>query len=254
MKKSGILLIAHGSRDITWVTYIEDAVRGLSLEQPMEISFLELVPGRSIAEGIMRLEEVGVRKIIVIPMFMTMGSTHLDEIQYMLGIRLKPTVETDLTPIPHSSKIVWCSPLEDDRIVKEILAERITCLSRSPIDEWLLLIGHGSEVQGFGEKWESLLQRLCHSLKSKFGFKGASYATLHPDTIRSTSLELMKGNRVITVPVFLSEGYFTQSLIPRKLVGNIYDGKTLLPHPLITVWIQEKMRKALTDSRNYYTL
>jgi sirohydrochlorin cobaltochelatase len=253
MVSPGILLIAHGSRNREWVAYIEQAVKAVNTNLPIQISFLELVEGKCIAAGIRALEEQGVKTIIVVPLFITMGSTHLNEIQYALGVIPRPSIETDLTPIPHSSEIIWCSPLEDHLVVKEILSERIDSLSQCAKNEWLLLIGHGSEESGFHERWETLLTELAVFFKEKFGFLGSTHATLHPDNIHARSLEL--GDvPVITIPVFLSGGYFTRTLIPRKLAGNIYDGTALLPHPLISKWIQETLERALTGEKEYYTL
>lgn len=248
MSKTGVLVIAHGSRDPQWIQWIEQAVEGTDIHLPIEIGFLEPVKHKSIKVGIHRLEQRGIQRIIVLPLFVTAGSTHITEIKYALGLIPKPTgIQMESVPVPRKSEIIWCSPLEDHRIVKDILADRVGELIQNPREELLFLIGHGSDKPGFHEHWENFLQNLSIHLKKRFGFKGVSYATLHPDTINKRAYALSKRNRLIVLPIFLSEGYFTKWVIPHKLkdLHCIYNGKAFLPHRLISKWIHESASKCI---------
>lgn len=242
MTNVGALVIAHGSRNANWVKGIEEAVQKARFkipEMPMAIGFLELVPGKSIADGVYSLECHGVNRILIIPLFITMGSTHLEEIQYALGLLEQSRIPTELRPISSTAELAWCSPLEAHPIVLNILEERVQELSVIPEDEVLLLIGHGSKVAGFKEKWEELFQHIGQHLQTQLGLKGVSYATLKGNQVISRAKALALKNRLIVIPIFLSEGYFTHTVIPSKLKGIncAYNGKTYLPHPLITDWI-----------------
>lgn len=242
MTNIGVLVIAHGSRNTDWVKGIEEAARTAMSripEIPISVGYLELVPGKSIADGIDSLQRKGVDRILIIPLFITMGSTHLEEIQYALGLLEQSRIPTELRPIRPAAELIWCSPLEAHSFVLDVLGERVQEASTQPNEEVLLLIGHGSEVAGFKEKWEELLGFLGKHLRVRFGLKGFSYATLKGDQVRRRAKALARKNRLIVIPVFLSEGYFTEVVIPSKLeeINCTYLGRTYLPHPLISDWI-----------------
>lgn len=235
-------MIAHGSRNADWVKGIEEAVeksRSKMSDIPMSIGFLELVPDKSIADGIDSLQRMGVTRILIIPLFITMGSTHLEEIRYALGLQEQSRIPTDLKPIRPTAELVWCSPLEAHPLVVNLLKERVQALSTQPDEELLFLVGHGSEGIGFKEKWEELFQQLGFHLRNQIGLKGFSYAAIKGNRVVRRAKALARKNRLIVIPIFLSEGYFTQSVIPSKLEGIncTYHGQTYLPHPLISDWI-----------------
>lgn len=229
--KTGVLVIAHGSRSRRWVEEIEQIVAPITVDVPVELAFLELVKEKTIPQAVQRLVESGVRKIVVVPLFITAGSSHVTEIQQLLQ-SMEPVAEW-----------IWCSPLEDHPYVLEVLKERTQQLCQQPDQEILLLIGHGSDKPALQEQWEAFLKRTGKKLKDHFHFKAFNYATFYPDTIAQRSKAMSKKNRVITLPLFLSNGYFTQKKIPDKLIGEniIYTGQGYLPHPEISRWIHKNI-------------
>ncbi|MEW9668923.1 sirohydrochlorin chelatase [Ammoniphilus sp. 3BR4] len=248
---SGVLVISHGSRDQGWIDKIEQAVSDARLAIPVETVFLELVPGKTIEDGIRRLESQGLTQILAVPLFLTMGSTHLAEIQYALGLIPASPIPTDLCIIQSKAEIIWCAPLESHPYVQAILSERVKNLSQDPLQEGLLLIGHGSEIQGFHERWEALLTSLTESLQKQWAFSEIAYATFHPDNIQERAEKLAKKSRLIVLPFFLSEGYFTNLAIPSRLKGleYRYRGEGLLPHPYISVWLADMVRLYLPQEK-----
>jgi sirohydrochlorin ferrochelatase len=98
--KPGLLVISHGSREAGWVALVDDSVEAarvqLESSLPIEAAFLELVEGRLIQDGIDRLEEAGVTHLFALPLFVSSGSTHVDEIGWALGAYPKPRTETEL--------------------------------------------------------------------------------------------------------------------------------------------------------------
>jgi len=109
--KPGVLVISHGSPDLDWVAFVDEAVAGTVVELqgniPIVSSFLEIVEGRLIQDGIDQLEAWGVTDIIVIPLFVSSGSTHIDEISYALGMKSTPEKETDLEPFSLSARVFF---------------------------------------------------------------------------------------------------------------------------------------------------
>ncbi|MDQ0339991.1 sirohydrochlorin ferrochelatase [Caldalkalibacillus uzonensis] len=246
MPDTGVLVLAHGSRDNRWVAEIDRVVQALPLDAPVTVGFLEMVEERSITRGVQGLEKKGVRDIVALPLFVCSGSTHLDEIQYALGLKKAPAVETDLVPIPRWANINWLSPMDDHPVVARIITERITALSLFPPEEVVLLVAHGSDKPGFQEQWQRTLTSLSRSIQGACQFKRVEYATVHPYTIRPQAERLVQvSKRMIVIPLFISEGYYTKTYIPAQLSGldYVYDGRTYLPHPLVSRWMEEQIKQ-----------
>jgi sirohydrochlorin ferrochelatase len=112
-----------------------------------------------------------------------------------------------------------------------------------------LLVGHGNDTPVLHEEWEKAMKRLAGQVQQATGFAGVSHATFHPDNLRERAEALARDYRLLVVPLFLSEGYFTRKAIPSRLEGipYIYSGKTYLPHPLVSRWISTTVREALEE-------
>jgi sirohydrochlorin cobaltochelatase len=156
---AGVLVIAHGSRNPQWNHLVELVVGNIRSSLPVRVCYLDFVEGKQIEDRVRDLERLGLKRIIVIPLFITMGSTHLNEIQFALGLIQAPAIDKDIQPIKTHAEIVWCPPIEDHDFAYQIISERIMNLSRNPSEEVLLLVGHGSEQPQFYEKWEDLKGR-----------------------------------------------------------------------------------------------
>ncbi len=86
-EKYGILVIAHGSPGEDWCAPVRDAVAEVDIPYPVELGFLEFVPNETINNAVERLDNAGVTKIIAIPLFVSSHSSHIQEIEYVLGLR-----------------------------------------------------------------------------------------------------------------------------------------------------------------------
>jgi sirohydrochlorin ferrochelatase len=248
MRKYGVLVISHGSRDPDWVRLVDEAVAAVTVpeEMPVFSSYLELVEGRLIQDGIYNLESQGVTNIIVIPLFVSSGSTHIDEISYALGVIAVPKLETDLERFDIKSIIHFTSPIDDDPVIAEIIYEKLRELSVNPEREIILLVGHGSVEKGFHQQWRRGLEKLAERIKKLGGFGEADVAMLLPDQVKRKMAWWHKhkpDDSVIVAPLFLSEGYFTRKVIPARLEEYTYkyNGQALLPSPLITRWIERQI-------------
>lgn len=244
----GVLIIGHGSRNNKWVDLLDEVVHNIKTTIPITVGYLELVEGRSISDGVRELEGKGVQQIFAIPFFVCSGSTHLDEIQYLLGVIDEPSIDTDLRPmaLQAETEIVWCPAMDAHPYVIQLLAERIQALSNEPANESLFLVVHGSDKPYFKGVWEETINELLLKLNQQFPFFSVDYGTILPDTIEQRAIDLHSDQkRMIVIPVFLSEGYYTTKIIPNKLknIPHIYDGKTYLPHDLIQQWLQDQVNR-----------
>ncbi|BAU29829.1 sirohydrochlorin ferrochelatase [Aneurinibacillus soli] len=239
--KQGVVIIAHGSRRSEWNELVEKTATQLDSSVPIEVAFLGMVEGKSIADSIRKLEEKGVQRIVAIPLFISSGSTHLSEIRYMLGITDTCAVPTDLERITlrPGTTIIWAAPMDAHPCIRTLLRKRVCELSVRPEEEALLLVAHGSEEPGYQEQWEGLLQELAISLRDEVGLRAATYGTFHPDNVRQQAYRLAEKYQPLVIPLFLSSGYYTETAIPQRLAGIPvrYDGRAYLPDPNVTKWL-----------------
>ncbi|MCC2686596.1 MAG: hypothetical protein K0R75_3495, partial [Paenibacillaceae bacterium] len=225
MEQQAVLVIAHGSPHPAWMEMVEEAVRLANLPLPVRVAYLGGVEEQSIPRQLAALEQAGAERILAVPLFVSSGSGHIGEIREMLGVGSRPN--------GRKARIIWCEPLNDAPEVVRIVADRLTELSVAPERESLLLIGHGNGEAGLRGEWERVLRSVASQLQQEWRFKQAAYATLLPDTVAAEASRLAVAGRVLVVPMFLSEGYFTRTAIPQRLQGVPceYNGKTYLPHP-----------------------
>lgn len=243
MVKPGVLIISHGSPETAWIQLVDDAVKELKLppDIPVEASFLEAVAGRGIGDGISTLESKGVTDLIVVPLFVSSGSKHIDEISYALGLKREPELPTELVPFAINGRVHFGRPMDDDPHVAAMLWDKLKNLSRDPSREAIVLVGHGSGHNGFRQRWEQGISSLASRVQELAGAAAADYALLRPDMLREKVEYWNRQNcDVIVAPVFLSKGYFTKKVIPERLKGLTYrySGEALLPHPALVHWIR----------------
>lgn len=248
----GILVLGHGSRDAGWIANVDEAVGHAHFpgNVPVEVVFLEAGPGRSIQDGIDRLEARGVTDVLVIPLFVSSGSTHLDEIAYALGVKAEPLLETDMRPFRVRAKVHWGKPMDEEPDeLAAIIREKCRSLSVQPQQEVLLLVGHGSIYPGFYELWAQGLERVASVIRKLGEFGAVDTALLLPEQVHDTILKWYNQTdyNVIVVPLFLSSGYFTSQVIPKRLKNAVckYDGQALLPHPLISRWLERQVHRMM---------
>jgi len=261
--KAGILVISHGSREAAWVKLVDEAVAAAahavsrrhsgekSAELPVVSAYLEIVEGRLIQDGIDELEAEGVTELYVLPFFVSSGSTHVDDIAQAFGMPpVTPERPGELEPfrLATSTQVTFGHPISDDPGIAQLLLENIAELSSDPEREGLLLIAHGASEPVFYERWHGGLMQLAEQMRSIGGFAAADAALLRPDQAAERlqklahSLNEHEYGSIIVVPLFISEGYFTNTVIPSRLQGlnYRYNGRALLPHPRMVSWLSQQ--------------
>lgn len=205
---------------------------------------------RDIQSGIDALEAAGVTDLVVIPLFVSSGSTHIDELAYAFGLKVEPELPASfarpgrLGRLRLSARVHFGQPVDDDPVIASMLWDKLAGLSQAPEREAVIVVGHGSGYEGFRQRWEAGISRLAERLKAISGAAAADYALLRPDNLRSKVSYWQELNYdVLVAPLFLSEGYFTKQVIPGRLKGfkYRYSGEALLPHPALGHWISEQI-------------
>ncbi|SMO92333.1 sirohydrochlorin chelatase [Melghirimyces algeriensis] len=243
--KEGVLVLAHGSPNPEWNRLVENAVRQVKTKLPITVGYLESVTGQSISDGIYFLEKKGVERILTVPLFVSSGSTHLEEIQYALGIKRFSRIRTNLQRIRPQADIVWCKAMDAHPFMVRILEDRVRALLPNPEKENLLLVAHGSEKPGFRDVWEKGLQQLADHLHQRFPFQEVEISMLQVGDVREKAKTLSHLGRLLVLPVFLGRGYFTDVRIRQELEGvsGVSYGETYLPHPLVSRWVEEMVER-----------
>ncbi len=250
----GVLVISHGSRREDWVALVDEAVAsvGASLPVPVYSSFLEIVEDRLIQNGIDTLEALGVTDLIVVPLFVSSGSTHVEEIAWALGVKTECGCETDLQPFRLRARVHLCRPVDADEQIIDIVYDKIAPLSTQPANELVLVVGHGSILRGFHTTWRNTLEKTADGVRRRGGFAASDGVMLLPDQVawklsfwRKRHPEL----QVIVAPLFLSEGYFTETVIPQRFAGYDvrYNGRALLPNSGIAEWMKRRITTMMEE-------
>ncbi|HIW34759.1 MAG TPA: cobalamin biosynthesis protein CbiX [Candidatus Paenibacillus intestinavium] len=261
--KRGILVISHGSRDVSWVKQVEELVseatalfkdglldgrvnetklqqhNGSSVSIPIYAAYLELVEGKLIQDGITALEQEGVTHIHVMPLFVSYGSSHIEEIKQAFGFEPVSDFIGDLDPFQVQAVVQFHEPIVDDPEIIAILEQQLLSMSHNPSEEAVLLLGHGSSIDYFFRLWDTGMKQLMDKLSANLSFAAIDYAPLLPEQSRAhleQMLDVAQVKSVIVLPIFISAGYFTRTVIPSRLSGldYVYTGETLLPHREMT--------------------
>ncbi|MFC5404645.1 sirohydrochlorin chelatase [Cohnella soli] len=250
--KPGLLVISHGSRDAGWVSLVDETIEMVRARighaVTIEAAFLELVEGRLIQDGLDRLARAGVTRVLAVPLFVSSGSTHADEIGWALGAYSVARTETELDQflIPDGMSLSYGHPMDDAPELIGIVADRLRAMSVDCSRESVLLIGHGSEEEGFQQAWNKGLHAVADLVAKLGGYIGYETALLLPDEVPEKLRKLKAarpGDRVLVMALFLSEGYFTKEVVPRRLASSaldddyVYAGLALMPHDNVAAWI-----------------
>lgn len=258
--KQGLLVISHGSRDQSWVELVDEAIGQVQWPEglPVASSYLECVPERDIQAGIDELEAQGVEQLAVIPLFISSGSTHVDEIAWALGVTAEPLAETDLERFRVQADVVFGRPLDEHAALLAMVEDRVAELA-APAAVRVLLIAHGSPHEPFQTRWRDSLSRIAERLVAQGRCTAAGHALLCCDDVpaRVQALACEDGSEttVAVIPLFLSRGYFTTKVIPERLdalsgeksLQVIYTGNTLLPHRLLPKWLEQECSALLSN-------
>ncbi len=191
--------------------------------------------------------------------YVEMTGAEVDSSDYMRGMLMPP----NLQPLNINAEITMTKPLDDHEVVAQILLQRIEKLSQNPANETVLLAAHGPNSQSDNEKWvatmESLIGKIRDLQKSRnepafkqiFGVTvrdDASEAVFNQAKAQLRMLVRQSGmtSEVIVVPLFLSSGGREQA-VAERLEGLEFrwSGETLLPHPLLTDFLESSIEDAL---------
>ena len=107
-EKYSILIIAHESWGENWCAPVRDVVADVYMPYPVEFGFLGFVLNETDNDAVERLDNAGVTKIISVPHFVSSHSSHIQGIEYVLGL-----IET----LPMTSNFIIVEGVQMERSV-----------------------------------------------------------------------------------------------------------------------------------------
>ena len=199
--KYGYLVIAHGN-DAEWNTAVTDACQPLlDLDNMLfSICFLEDPWGEAgdtfilPQEGYDQLVNRGAEQIIVVPLFVSSHSTHIDEVKFVtnLGPLDDPEPEIlDVVIVESSAPIVGITKAVDGHpAIGRELAPKVLSVDDDPsLDNYIVLISHGASTDEEDIYWYHDLDNILTELEANLT---DDFAT---DTHVMTIQGMMKGWR-----------------------------------------------------------
>jgi sirohydrochlorin ferrochelatase len=278
--RSGVLVMAHGG-NAAWNRAVEAVVEPLRQTYPIEIAF-GMAKTSTMRDAVGRLEQQGVNRIAVVRMFIS-GESFLGKTQYILGLPSPLDGKANEAVPAHSSARQYSShtmsntqhsssghtmeppkPIDSDAVfmlsqegvsasplVDDILIERARSLSVDPLQECVVILGHGPGDDDENERWLANMHRRAERLRSQGQYRDVWCETLREDwpDRRAAAEERIRehiyaheraGQRVIVVP-FRVAGFGPYEEVLDGL-NYIADGAGFCPHPNMTRWIDQTAR------------
>lgn len=283
--KVGVLVLAHGGSKSEWNEMVMRAAEPLRENHPVQIAFgmanphtMQPALDRLEAAGVDKIVVIplfisshspiirqteyllGLRDSLADPPMLIMHHGNMDHDKPHMTAQ---TRSMGLQPLDFQAQITMTQALDDHPIVARILHERILEMSTDPSKETILIVAHGPNDEADNRKWVQTMDRLAdqvRQLQAQSGaaaFKQIFCLTVRDDAdqpiyeqakehLRSLVYQAGKDGEVIVVPLLLASGGIEAGYVER-LQGLKYrwTGKTLLPHPLISRFLEESVYAAL---------
>lgn len=264
----GTIVIAHGG-DSTWNAHVLDVTRQVRTGGPVEVSFL-MGPGAAktrFQDVVARLEQRGVRRVVVVPMLVSSHSGHYDQIRWLVGDSI--TLDGDMTHHLHMSGIERPAsklPLQLTRAIDsapelaEVLTDRARAMTPRPAEHALMIVGHGPNSAEDYAHWMRHLRIVADSVKARSGYRDVRVELVRDDApahVRAEAVtrvrelialqQMATGRDVMVIPVLVSRGVVSRSKVATDIAGtkSKYVAETLLPHPAMARFVESRVREAL---------
>jgi hypothetical protein len=270
IKPFGVLVLGEGEAP-QWTETAKEIKVAFAARFPVEFAF-GLADKNSLQKGIDQLEARGVKKIVVVPLFLSSSMDVMKQVRYLLGIGKNPSAGLFKTYQtlggPPAERLAIRVPvalmptLDFSPIFFQILVKHAEAGNMNWKDETLVIVSESSKD---ARSWKSELEDLAGKARQAAGFKASSVFLLNEGVSQTDAEESesffktgvrrlrLKGPvRVISVELAPDLVMVRLSkMIPGLLVS--YNDQSLLPNPLILSWIEEAAQSGakLGDMRRF---
>ena len=252
----GLLLMAHGGTE-EWNEAVLQATAEVTSKYPVEVAF-GMADAGSLERSVRRLENLGVKDVGVVRMFVS-GESWYERTQQILGtVEGAPQKDTSENPTSTFMPMGFWKietdinfyisedGLADATEMDEVIVSRIRRLSRDPAREVAIIIAHGTGSDEEDSRWVEKITQRTVTAKSTLGLHDIKVFTLREDwfakrgeaesNIRSY---LEEASRVGLKPVVIPFRVHGFGPYARVLEGLDYraDELGLLPHQNVNLWV-----------------
>ncbi len=280
-ERLGLVLVAHGAPMPSWnapVLALEDEVRGLLAEvgdnpfDEVRVALMEFTEP-SIHTVIGDLEEAGIDRAYVLPLFIAPSGHSLFDIPAILGLYSDPAMLGELRGegieiVDTDIRLTVGPTLNYGDILKMIMLDRVKEISVDPASESLVLLAHGDAATE--PVWEALCDEIGVYVCAHTGIEyfdhalvevGQSFAT---EGLGAIAEATEHAERTLVVGLYLSMGVenMAKSAMVRSGMMTIsaeevlkdreirYGGQGVLPDPRVAAWAVERAREWLVDQED----
>lgn len=257
-KPFGVLLLGEGG-DKSWEQLASAAAKRLGTKVPFEFA-PGLADQKSIQKAAEKLEAQSVKKIVVVPLYLSSNSELMEQTRFLFGIRQDPSADFFgsrrggsilVRRVMTRADVVVTQALDDHPLVVEIIAARATALSRAPAKEGLVLVSAAPASEDGAKQWGQTLADLAERARAKAGMARAASALL-PErgpaadrekaekAFKAKTQEFSRAGGAVVVPVTLNASALERR-VPRVLSGAFmrFNGKALLPDDRLAAWVEQ---------------
>ncbi|MFA5668391.1 MAG: hypothetical protein WC967_04050 [Balneolaceae bacterium] len=215
----GVLVLAHGSNNDSWDNSIHEVIKSVEDTYPTQVAFGMADPS-TMQPAIDSLEQSGVKKIVVVQLFISSHSPIIRQNEYLLGLRdsladapmlmMHHTMvskdeltnvetnsahaehgmdhnsdgDTELKQLNINAKILLTDPLDDHALVAGILLDRINALSHNPAKETILIVAHGPNGEQDNQNWVKSMENLANQIEIQAKEKNEYFKNIEYFTVR----------------------------------------------------------------------
>lgn len=277
---TGVLLISHGSRSPAWRGMLLDVHADASadlLAEPdvsqVRTAFMEYTEP-SIATQLRAFDESGVKRVIVVPLLLTISDHSFDDIPTICGLASDPARVAELTAegieiYSARAELSFAPLLDFSDLVRTNLARRIRAIvGRRPENgtgqsrDGLVLVGYGSA--DFEDEWNRFFSEIRTFAETELGVAASAHSWCghlvdynRRPTMAAIDGMLERTDRVIVVPIFVAFDPMFQNSIIGKAVQRcsqpervLYRADAILPEPEVGRWTVKIARSMLRSKAN----
>lgn len=257
----GILIVAHGGGH-DWNNQVLGVAAAVRSAGPVRVSFL-MGPGateRPFQSEVAALRTAGATSIVVVPLFISSHSEHIDQLRWLIGERV--ALDSTMMHHLHMGGIERPSDLRGLRLTTALdsapelamaLTQRAMRLSDRRAERAVLLLGHGPNGAEDYARWMTALRPVAERVRRDAGYRFAGLELVRDDApplVRAEAVRRVReivtwlneatGLPVVVVPALVATGMVSRETFPRDLAGLpvIYAGDALLPDPGMARWVE----------------
>ena len=259
-----LLVVAHGARDPAWGERVIEAIEQLKWNGPKEVAFLNGKPPKHALPIVAaRLDQPGVRQIVIVPLLISSFSGHYEEVRFYAGQRKEmpghpggSNEHGEAAPLKTKASLSLTSAMDGHPVLSRILIDQVKPLVKNAANESLVLVAHGPNENAENERWLEHLRSHAKRLQEHYGFRRLAALTLRDDApaeVRDAATEQLRStvktgaadSRVLVLPVLVSVGHL-QMEIRERLKGTEYTMAEggVANHPLITEWVRQQAERS----------